>query len=652
MKKEKQEIATNTSSGAEKVETIEKQTVKKTEKAKSVPVNKSAKTEKNSAVGEAALGSDKKTERVSAKKINARSAGSKAEKESAAAKARVERALKKKEEKAKKKAEKLARAQKRKEERAKKFAEFKKQVAERKAEIEKKRAQKKADAEKHAAERKALAEKRAAEREEKIRQRAHEKANRNKNRAQKRAEKAKNKQQKRQTRKGRGDERRRSEERGYGGWLAAVISLGVVTLALATTVAVGAVEMNKNNEAMMGENRRNVFELTGIMENVDNDLDRARISASSVQQSRILTDLLVQARLAELDLEKTPIAAESCANITTFINRTARECERMLAKLRNGERLSAHDYNVLEALYKTNHQIRMQLDEMTAKVTDKDWKSFMQKGEGCIFDTMGKIESLTLEENRIAAEGQKGEMERAGMQRNQPMNLEEKDFSAIDPARAEQLCMEYFPKYSITEYRCVGETVAKDYKAYNVQGYDDKGTLLFAEISQTDGALLRFDYYEDCAGDTFDYQNAERIAEEFLESMGYDDMEAVRLRENGSTVDFTFVYEDDGVVYYPDQIRVKVCRTRGIVTGLDATGYILRHKNRDEVQTQISLAEAYDRLHKGLTVQSSRLAVVDTVRGERTAYEFFCTYDEESYFVFLDAESGEEIAIVNTKNAQ
>ena len=69
---------------------------------------------------------------------------------------------------------------------------------------------------------------------------------------------------------------------------------------------------------------------------------------------------------------------------------------------------------------------------------------------------------------------------------------------------------------NIQEYQCVGETVTKDYAAYNVQGYDDKGTQLFAEISQKDGALLRFDYYEDCMGVTFDFQNAERIAKEFL----------------------------------------------------------------------------------------------------------------------------------------
>jgi spore germination protein len=106
------------------------------------------------------------------------------------------------------------------------------------------------------------------------------------------------------------------------------------------------------------------------------------------------------------------------------------------------------------------------------------------------------------------------------------------------------------------------------------------------------------------------------------------------------------------VVYYPDEIVVKVCRTRGVVSGFDATKYLQNHRGRDEFNTNITLAEAYAKLHKDLSVESSRLAVVKTIRGERPAYEFLCGYKGETYFVFLDALNGEEISIVNVKSIQ
>ena len=597
MKKKTTEISINTSSGAEKVENIQKEVKKE----------------------------DGKTAQKSVVK--------KTEKENKAADERVQAALKRKEKKEKRRAE-------------------------QRAVIEKRKAEKKARAEKRAAERKALAEKRAAAKEAKIRERARAKANHNNEKAKKKASKRKN----------------REGNKGYGGWIAAVVSLGVVSLALATTVTVGALEMRKGRDTLMGAYKSTMYELTGIMENVDGDLDRIRISASPAQQSRILTDLLVQARLAELDVEKLPIDAESNHNVTVFINRIAEVCEHLLSKIRNGEELNEKDRQILEKLYQTNHTIREEVSGFVSSVSDKDLMCYIKKGTGGMKAALEKLEQTTLEENKVKMEEklQEGKdkiegklkegkdkieeklkgMTGAGVQGNAffpPVNGKKPHMEA---AKAEALCLQYFSGYNISEFQCVGETVTRGYAAYNVQGYDDKGNLLFAEVSQEDGALMRFDYYEDCSGETFDIRNAERIAEEFLEKLGYEDMEAVRLRANGSLSDFTFVYEQDGVVYYPDEIVVKVCRTRGVVSGFDATKYLQNHRGRDEVNVNVTLSEAHAKLHKALSVESSRLAVVKTIRGERPAYEFLCGYKGENYFVFLDALNGEEISIVNVKSIQ
>ena len=583
-KEQKTEIATNVSSGAKKVETV----VKK-KQMKTTP----------SARGDAALGDSAKQEKG---KVNATMG--RAEKESAAAKARVELALKKKEEK-----------EKRKQERAKKKEE--------KAELRRKKL----------AEKNAIAEKRAKEREERQRERAHAKANRNQANARKRKEKKNN---------------RESRAKGYGGWIAAVVTLGVTTLALATTVTVGALEMNEMKSGMANAQMGTMYELTGVMEHVDDDLDRVRISASPTQQGRILTDLLVQARLAEADLEKLPIPMEADRNVTEFVNRTAKECERMLAKLRAGESLSERDFETLEGLYKTNHSIRVELDKLVSEMTDKDLMDYVKDGTGMLSNVLNNLENITLEENRAAWERK---MKGAGMETNPP-KTENGEGSAIDIPRAEELCRTYFSKYAIDEYQCVGETVARSYTAYNMQGFDENGRMLFAEIDRNSGNLVTFDYFEDCSADTFDLQNARIIAEEFLSALGYEDLEVVRVSETGTTADFTFVYEEDGVAYYPDTVHVKVCRSRGIVSGLDATKYLKNHRGRDAVNPKITMETAREKLHEKLSVEAARLTVVDTARGEKLAYEFLCSYDEDNYFVYLNADTGEEIAILNTQNVR
>jgi spore germination protein len=603
MKKKETEIATNVSSGAEKVEVVEKEI----KKAQSDGIKKKT-TKSVSAKGDAALGdSTPKKETVNAKKVNEQMSSQKAAAESEAAKARVQLALKRKEAQAK-----------RKEERAKKKAE------------------KTAIREKRVAERKALEQKRAEEREEQRRERAHAKANKRQAQSKRKAEKSRQK----------ASRKRESRVKGYGGWIAAVVALGVTTLALATTVTVGAVEMSSMKKGAMSTNRATMYELTGIMEHVDDDLERVRVSASPAQQSRILTDLLVQARLAETDLEKLPISFREEQNITAFINRTAMECERMLSKLRRNEPLSEKDMATLERLYNANHAIREELNGLTEKMSDKEITNYMKGNEGVISGVLNRLESLTLEENRSALEEKKAEMHGAGM-RLMPENSE----NSLDGSRAVEMCNQYFAKYKIDNFQCVGETVTRGYSAYNVQGYDEKGTMLFAEIDRQSGALIGFEYYEECTAENFDLDNAEKIAEEFLDALGYEDMEIVKCREMGSTAEFTFLYEDDGVVYYPDEIRVKVCRTRGVVTGMDATRYLQNHRGRVEMNAKINMETARERLSKKLAIESARVAVVNTARGEIVAYEFLCSYQDTYYYVYIDGETGDEIAIINAQKA-
>ena len=85
---------------------------------------------------------------------------------------------------------------------------------------------------------------------------------------------------------------------------------------------------------------------------------------------------------------------------------------------------------------------------------------------------------------------------------------------------------------------------------------------------------------------------------------------------------------------------------------MDASKYLKNHRDRDELNVKMNMETAYGKLSDKLSVEASRLAVVDTARGERAAYEFLCSYGEENYYVFLDANTGDEIAIINVNNVR
>lgn len=640
MEKKENNIAKNTSSGAEKVENIQERVQAKAEAAGAAPAAK------RGAVQAKAKRADK---RKKAEKV-------KEQKEKAEAKKRVDAALAKEERKARKEELKAARKAKkaelqaaRKAKREEKRLQMKEKRQEHAAMMREKRAERKAE---RLARKELLRSETAAQRIERIekehaaklalkkqkREQAYNlKLEKRDARLKKREQRLKDRQHRRETRR----------TPGFGGWLAAVISLGVVSLALISVVTLGAINLSDMNGAIATGYRGTLYELVGIMENVDTDLNKVRVSASSMQQSRLLTDLLVQTRLAESSLEHFPLNAEADANVTSFINRTADYSQEMLNKLHSGEKLTEEDLARVERLYQTNHKVREELNRLATTLSEKDMAAFIGAKKGNrVYESFQTLENATLEENNA----EQGPFASVAPENKESGEQEKKE--EITSSRAEELCRGYFKDYDINTVDYAGETTSKNIEAYNFFMHDGRGRRLFAQIAKQSGALVSFDFYEECSAKNFDLERSKMIAEDYLSGLGYEDMTAVWVNESGTQATFNFAYERDGVVYYPDMVKVKVCETRGKVVGFDAVAFLKNHRTRVEVNAKISLGEAQEKLNPALGVEASRLAVIPVDGKEVAAYEFVCDYKGETYFIYVDAATGEEVRILNVLNSK
>ena len=68
------------------------------------------------------------------------------------------------------------------------------------------------------------------------------------------------------------------------------------------------------------------------------------------------------------------------------------------------------------------------------------------------------------------------------------------------------------------------------------------------------------------------------------------------------------------------------------------------------LNAKISMQDARDNLSEKLTVEASRMVVFQHKGREVGAYEFFCSYGGQTYFIYVDAMDGRELFIVNSKN--
>ena len=649
------EIGKNMSSGAKKVERVEKEVsaenvdtkvnpTKKTRAKKSTKTTAKKQSPAKDKVKARNKKAEKKEEAAAEKRLQA--AKARAEKKEAKLMKKAELKAKKLEKKAAIKEKKLERkklAVQKREERKQKKLERKAALKNKKLE---RRAEKTARREMLKNESKAEKQKRIArEKKDRIalkrqKQEAWQKAREQKHQARIAAHerKAQDKKHKREQKT-----ERKKRAPGFGGWLAAVISLGVACLALATVVTAGGFRMNDMTVASENQYRETLYEMVSVSEDMDNSLSKLRVSSGRSEQHKLLTDVLVDSMLMESALERIPVDAATSTDISSFVNRTGSYARTLLAKIANGKQLNETEMNTIVYLSDINSKIYGELNELATHMTEGQLRDFLNGSQGEVSDMFGQVgkdtktESEEIVDAPFSGEGNVGENKLAGE-------------AEVSEARAEELVKQYLSGYHIRDTRYTGETVARELACYNFVLTDENDVEIYAQITKNGGKLVFFDTYEVCEQKNFDIETCDTLAREFLSSLGIKNVEAVWLSDAGMVADITYVGMEDGVRAYPDMIRVRVCESKGRVVGIEASGYLLNSADRT-FEAGMSEEEAREYLNGSLEAQTGHLALIPVNGEEILAYEFFCKSGETEYVVYLDANTGAEVQMFRVRQS-
>lgn len=459
----------------------------------------------------------------------------------------------------------------------------------------------------------------------------------------KRALKAENRQHRREQRL------ERKHAPGFGGWLAAVISLGVTSLAMTTLVVVGAINMDGMNGTIVGGYQSDLYEMTELSENLNANLDKLRVATGREEQRQILTDILVESELLESALQRFPVDMGVTSNIMSFVNRTAAYAREGLEKLSSGTALGMENEASIEYMYATNREILATLQRLRDSMLPADWAKLMTgAADGSIRQGLTTLNNQAITTPATIQDGPFSD----NKQKVNPSALAGE--SEITSAKAEVLLKGYFKDYDLESVDYRGEAITPDLTVFNFTLKDRHGREMYAQVSKTGGKLVMFNSYEKCSAKNFSQEKCVEIAQKFLENLGMGGMKAVWLQENGTEAILNFVCEQDGVLCYSDMAIVKVCETKGKVIGLEALPYYLNHGARTIPSPTVSQSTAAKSLGK-LTPSMARLALIPFRGGERLCYEFNGTYDGEEFFAYVDAATGEEIetfTVLNTKQGR
>ncbi len=437
--------------------------------------------------------------------------------------------------------------------------------------------------------------------------------------------------------KSRDRQRNKDRNKGIGGWVAAVISLGIATLVLASVLTFTFLMPSAEDNMLEASYQKSFYDTVEQVDNIDLNLSKALATVDSGAMQRYLVDTAINSELAENDVQQLPLQDESKYYTTKLINQIGDYAKYLNNKIINGEKLTAQDYQSLTQLYRANQTLKENLQKMTGKIgNDYTFSSMIEGGKSnLVIEGFSELQNLSVQYPELIYDGPFSD----GINEREIKGLKG---SEIDEANAREIFAKTFAEYNVEEVESVGSTTAQ-IECFNVQGKVN-GDLIYAQISKKGGHVIMFSYAGSCNEVRCDKETATEKAEQFIKNLGINNMKPVWVNLSNNLYTVNFAFEQDGVIVYSDLIKVRVCAETEMVIGLEARSYYTNHTDRVIGTPKLSEKQAESKILSNIEVDSIRLAVVPIGQSsEKLCYEIAGEYDGSTYYIYIDAKTGKQV---------
>ena len=163
-----------------------------------------------------------------------------------------------------------------------------------------------------------------------------------------------------------------------------------------------------------------------------------------------------------------------------------------------------------------------------------------------------------------------------------------------------------------------------DIPAWGVRAQGTAGALQLAVTKQGGSVLWMFPesaQYEPRYG----LEDCQQAAQAFFAAHGYGDMALTFWQVYAGMATLSYAAVQDGVLLYPDLIKVQVRMDTLDIVGLEARRYLSSHTQRTELSPDISQEEAQGMVSERLSVRRARLCVIPQI-GRASCRERVCQY--------------------------
>ncbi|WP_442594583.1 germination protein YpeB [Neobacillus sp. D3-1R] len=439
------------------------------------------------------------------------------------------------------------------------------------------------------------------------------------------------------------------------GILIAILSLGV-----AGTAFWGYQEHREKNAVLLNaeNNYQRAFHDLSFQVDLLNDKIGATLAMNSRNSlSPALAEVWRITSEAHSDVGQLPLTLlpfnkteEFLAKIGDFSYRTAiRDLDK--------EPLSEKEYAALKTLYKQSGDIQKELRKVQHLVLENNlrWMDVelalatqKESADNTIIDGFKTVEKTVSEYDETDFGPAFTNMQ------EKDENFQKLQGPMINKGDAAAIAQKYAKFNKNSKVKVVENGEGSDYGFYSVSIQDNKSGLeANMDITKKGGYPIWFILSRDVKDQKISLNQASNDAIQFLKENGFKDLDLFESSQYDHIGVFTFVAKQKDVRIYPDSIKVKVALDTGDMIGLSASDYLKSHYTRDIPKPSITEKEARTKVNPNLKVQENRLAVIlNDLNQEVLCHEFLGTLGDDTYRIYINAETGMEEKVDKLHNAE
>ena len=436
--------------------------------------------------------------------------------------------------------------------------------------------------------------------------------------------------------------------------------LSIITIFLIIIACLIAVIINNGKKAKQAsENSYNMafYDLVSYVQNVETYLAKSLISNTPEHGAETLTNVWREANLAQSYLSQLPIQSQELENTQKFLNQVSDYSYTLSRKNIYRESLTEEDLKNLKELHSYSLELENTLNQLSDdinsgklhwnEVKDKGKVAFAQQVSTDATNGFSAMEEKFHEYSGLIYDGAFSE---------HIVNAEKNGLTGddIDEETAKQKAIEFLGNDNIKNIESLGYSENATIPQYDFSIQNQNDVNINISVSKKGGHIISMNANRTVNNEIISQEEANQKGKDFLNSHGFPDMKETYFLKEDGIVTVNYAFTKDNVVIYSDLIKVKIALDNGEVLGLETTGYLNNHADRDIAQPKITKEQAKKTLNKDLDIESEGLAIIPTkYRTENLCYEFKGKVDDREFLVYINAEDGKEqdiLVITNTPN--